>query len=315
MSEPTESELPKYPEGIRYSPVVFTATSLVIVFILYQFVGGGITLLIAGGSITADSVMLARGATMAAQFLFLLIPTLWLVKRQHGALSAALSFRMPSSSEIVLSILGMVALLQAAEGYIYFQGKIPLPESIVPYVEQIKKMIEETYRVLVEARSVPELIFVIIVVSVTPAICEEVLFRGLVQKNFSLALNAKRGVVVTGIIFGLYHFNPFHAVPLIALGMYFSFLQYRSRTLIIPMIAHFVNNAISVIAAYVYGYSSSDIPTLMQDEAEKINDGTVAMTTLLFLVIFGIVIKMYLRSTDHRVHDAAPAEHEKAESV
>ncbi len=312
MNEPTA---PHRPEGVRYSPVGFAFASLVIVFVLYQFVGGGITLLLAGGSITGDNVMLARSATMAAQFLFLLIPTLWLVRRQHGELKAALSFRMPSAAEIVLSILGMVALLQAAEGYIHFQGKIPLPESIVPFVEQIKKMIEETYRVLVEARSVPELIFVIIVVSFTPAICEEVLFRGLVQKNLSLAVNAKRGFIVTGIIFGLYHFNPFHAVPLIALGIYFSFLQYRSRTLVIPMIAHFVNNSVSVIASYVYGYSSSDIPTFMQGETEGIHDGAVAMTMLLFLLIFGVVVKMYLRSTDHLVHDASPAVREKAETV
>lgn len=315
MSEPTELPAPKHPEGVRFSPVGFAVASLVIVFVLYQFVGGGITLLIAGGSITEDSVMLARGATMVAQFLFLLIPTLWLVQRQHGVLSAALSFRKPSMNEIVLSILGMVALLQAAEGYIYFQGKIPLPESIVPFVEQIKKMIEETYRVLVESHSLPELIFVIFVVSVTPAICEEVLFRGLVQKNLSLAVNAKRGAIVTGIIFGLYHFNPFHAVPLIALGIYFSFLQYRSQTLIIPMIAHFVNNAISVIAAYVYGYTSSDIPTLMQGDADMMNDGTVAMTMLLFTVIFGIVVKMYLRSTDHIARGTAAAELKKPETV
>ena len=102
---------------------------------------------------------------------------------------------------------------------------------------------------------------------------------------------------------------------MIALGIYFSFLQYRSQTLIIPMIAHFVNNAISVIAAYVYGYTSSDIPTLMQGDADMMNDGTVAMTMLLFTVIFGIVVKMYLRSTDHIARGTAAADLKSTETV
>jgi hypothetical protein len=299
VTEESEPQSHNTPDGTRYAPVRFAIASLAVVFVLYQFVGGGITLLLSGGSISQDNVMLARSSTMIAQFLFLLLPTLWLLRRQHGSLSSVLSFRMPGVSEIVLSILGMIALLQVAEGYIYFQDKIPVPESIVPYIEMMKRMIEETYRVLVEARSLPELLFVIVVVSVTPAICEEVLFRGLVQTNFSMATDARRGVIVTGIVFGLYHFNPFHAVPLIGLGIYFGFLQYRSRTLVIPMIAHFVNNGISVVMAYVYGYTSADTPTLLKGEAGEMNDGAVLMTTLLFLAFFVMLMKFYVRTTDH----------------
>lgn len=299
MTEPSliHSEHPT--EHTRYAPAVFAVVSLAIVFVLYQFIGGGITLWLVGGSITPDSVMLARVLTMGAQFLFLLLPTLWLVRRQHGMWSAALQWRVPSVNEVVLSIFGMIALLQVAEGYLYFQGFIPVPKEIAPFIESVKKMIEETYRILIEARSYPELLFVILVVSVTPSVCEEVLFRGLVQKNFSLALNPRRGFIVTGVIFGLYHFNPFHAVPLIALGIYFGFLQHRSRTLIIPILAHFVNNSFSVTAAYAYGFSASDMPSILYSAAEEADPVTVLLTSLFFMVIFFIMMKMYTRSTEN----------------
>jgi hypothetical protein len=306
MIEPSTPPAKTPAEQTRYAPAAFAVLSLAIVFMLYQIVGGGITLLLAGGSITQDNVMLARASTMAAQFLFLLLPTLWLVRKQHGTFSAVLQWRRPSLNEVVLSIFGMIALLQAAEGYLYFQGLIPLPEKIVPYIESVKKMIEETYRILVEARTYPELLFVILVVSVTPSFCEEVLFRGLVQKNFSLALNPRRGFIVTGIIFGLYHFNPFHAVPLIALGIYFGFLQYRSRTLIIPILAHFVNNSFSVTAAYAYGFSASDMPSIMYSSADEADPVTVLLTSLFFMVIFFIMMKMYVRSTEG-IESAVPA--------
>lgn len=298
MSEivpPIES---RHPEGVKYSPAAFAVVSLVGLFFLYQFVGGGLTLLLVGGDVTHDNVMVVRIATMAAQFIFLLVPTLLLAKMQHGVLMNALRWRIPSAVEVVLSILGMIALLQAAEGYIYFQEKIPLPEDVVPFVEMVKKMIEETYRVLVEAHSVPELLLVIAVVSLTPAVCEEIFFRGLVQKNFSLGTNGVRGFLITGIIFGLYHFNPFHAVPLVALGIYFSFLQYRSQTLIIPMIAHFVNNTFSVLAAYVYGFNASDTPSLLAGTAESISTATVLGTTVLSILIFILIIRMYIKTTE-----------------
>lgn len=300
MSEIVTSTLQsKYPEGVKYSPIAFAFVSLIGLFFLYQFVGGGITLLLVGGDITQDTVSTARIATMVGQFVLLLLPTLLLVKAQHGVFSRALQWRIPTTAEVLLSFLGMIALLQAAEGYMYFQDKIPLPESVLPLVEMLKKMIEETYRMLVVARSLPELLFVIVVVALTPAICEEVFFRGLIQKNFSLGTNAVRGFVITGIIFGLYHFNPFQAVPLMALGVYFSFLQYRSQTLIIPMIAHFVNNTFSVVAAYVYGFDQSEVPSLLMSEGESVSAATVLGTTVLFIIIFSIVVRMYIRATEH----------------
>lgn len=295
-----------HPEGVRYAPAAFAVAGLALVFLLYQFVGGGITLLVAGGNITLDNVMLARTATMLAQIIFLLIPTLWLMRLQHGPRSGVLQWRIPSAAELIIAILGMAALLQVAEGYMYFQDMIPLPESIAPLIDQLKKMIEATYRVLIEAHSVPELLFVIAVVAVTPAICEEILFRALVQKNFSLASNPVRGFIITGVIFGLYHFNPFQAVPLVALGIYFSFLQYRSQSIIIPMAAHFVNNTLSVIVSYVYGFDGADMPSVLKSQMADTSDSSVLLMALFFLAFFFFLMKVYWRITGTK-NTAGPA--------
>jgi len=298
MSEIVAQLPSQHPEGVKYSPLGFAIVSLVLIFILYQIIGGAISLLILGGTISGNNLALARTITMVAQFLLLLIPTLWLAKYQHSTINNALKWRIPKASEIILSILGMAALLQVAEGYIYFQDKIPIPESIAPFVEMAKKIIEKTYKVLVEAHSLPELFFVIAVAALTPAICEEILFRGLVQKNLTLASNGVRGFLITGIIFGLYHFNPFLAVPLIALGIYFSFLQYRSQTLLIPILAHFVNNTLSVIAAYVYGYDNSDMPSIIMREGADTSNAAVLTTSILFAFIFFIIVKTYINVTE-----------------
>lgn len=288
----------KNPEGVKYSPLGFAVISLALIFFLYQIIGGSIAVIIAGGDITLDNVTLARAITMVSQLLFLLIPTLWLARMQHGAVARALPWRVPKLSEVLLSLLGLIALLQVAEGYMYFQDKIPIPEHIAPFVEMVKKLIEETYKILVQAHTLPELFFVIIVAALTPSICEEILFRGLVQKNFTLASNGVRGFLTTGIIFGLYHLNPFLVVPLVALGVYFSFLQYRSQTLLLPIIAHFVNNTLSTIAAYVYGFDKANVPSLFMQEAEELTT-TLAISSMIFFgVIFFIILKLYINVTN-----------------
>jgi uncharacterized protein len=298
MIENVEIPASKHPEGVQYSPLGFVIVSLIIVFVLYQIVGGAAAVLISGGDVSKDNVSVARIITMIAQFILLLLPTLWLIKRQHTDFANVLKWRIPTASEIILSVIGMAALLQVAEGYIYFQDKIPIPESIAPYVEMMKRLIEDTYRVLVETSTVPELIFVIAVAAITPAICEEILFRGLVQKNLSLASTPVQGFLFTGIIFGLYHFNPFLAVPLVALGVYFSFLQYRSQSLIIPILAHLVNNTFSVVAAHIYGFDQSDIPSILKTESGSVSDISVLSTSAIFLVVFVVIVMFYIRVTD-----------------
>ncbi len=283
-------------KSTRFSPLVFAILSLIGVFILYQGMGGGIAFLIFGSRVTQENLAVVRFTTMVSQFIFLLIPTLLLIKWQHGSLRAALPLRIPKMSEIILTVVSVMALQQVLEGYIFFQDKIPLPSSIAPYVEMMKKSIEETYKLLVETHSVLELLYIIIIVSVTPALCEEVLFRGLIQKNILLGSNVTLSWIVTGVIFALYHVNPFLVVPLMLIGMFFSFLLHRSQTIILPMIAHFTNNVISAMQAFTWHDEPSRGSLSIFEQAS-----TPMPLVLILIVGFGLVFAisfiMYLKTT------------------
>lgn len=292
-----ESDIFQSPQT-KYKPAGFAVAALVGLFFLYQLVGGGITYFLIGGQVTNENVTRARLATMLSQFLFLLIPTILLAKRQHGKISEAFRWRIPSFTESFLAIVGMIALMQIGEMYLFFQSKIPLPEKWIPFLETLKHAIEEAFKLLIEARSLPELLFVVLIAAVTPAICEELMFRGLIQKNLSLAYGSKKGFIIAGTIFGLYHMNPFWVVPLIALGIYFSFLQYRSQTLILPIIAHLINNASATIGVYFYGNPDSTTPTLFMGEQSEPSLSVVLGTGIVFSVIFYLVIVQYIKRTE-----------------
>lgn len=307
MNETIENEAGLFQaQQTRYRPSAFAFTALAILFVLYQLVGGGITVLIIGSAVTPDNVMVSRLATMLAQIIFLLIPTLYLARRQNGSLKDVFAFRMPSFMEWFLALSGMLALMQVAETYLYLQSMIPLPEAIAPFIEQFKEAIDATFKMLLVAQSLPELLFVILVAAVTPAVCEELMFRGLIQRNFTLAYGGKIGFLYTGIIFALYHLNPFWLLPLIALGTYFSFLQYRSRSLWLPIAAHLINNGTATVGAFLFGATDETTPTIFLGAESEPSMAAVLGTGAIFAMLFVMLLNQYIRVTD-RVHSGEAA--------
>jgi uncharacterized protein len=282
---------------MRMNPLGFVVFALAGIFFLYQVVGGGLTLLLFGQSITNENVQWMRAGTMLAQLIFLLIPTVLLMRVRHGSIRFSLPWRVPKSTEFVLAVVGVFSLQQVMEGYLFFQDKIPLPESLRPFIEMVRKLIEETYTMLVQAHSPLELLFVIVVVAVTPAICEELLFRGLIQKNMTLATNKKAGFIFTGIIFGLYHMNPFLVVPLVGLGILFGLFMYRSETILISMVAHFVNNLVSVLGVYYESDMKNSTALSMFNSLSDFSSTFVLSSTLGFGIIFLVTMYFYWQVT------------------
>jgi uncharacterized protein len=237
-------------------PVMYGIFVLLIIFFLYQIVGGGLTVLMFGLDFSDDTISGIRWVTLGGQVLLLLIPTLLLLKMQSGHIRGFIRLKPIGLTECLLIAVGVIALQQFLQGYMVIQDQLPLPEAIKPFVENMRQSIERMYRILVASDSVPELLFVILVVALVPAISEEVLFRGLVQRNFEFSFGLAGGGIAAGIIFGLYHLNPFSLVPLMVLGILFGLLVYKTGSILSAMVAHFVNNLTAILAVYIRGADS-----------------------------------------------------------
>jgi membrane protease YdiL (CAAX protease family) len=247
-----DSGLPPRPPFLqRLHPVAFAILSLILVFFLYQVVAGGITLLLANGKITSDNVSLVRWSTLIGQLVFLLVPTLVLVRLRTGTWLQYFRIHLPEAREVIVTVVAVFALQQVLQCYMFLQEAIPLPAPVKEIVDQFKQIIEETYRLLVQSHSAWEFLGVVIVVALVPSITEEFLFRGLVQGSFEEAAGGLRAAILSGVIFGAYHLNPFSFVPLISLGIYFGFLVYRSQNIALAVSAHFFNNFLACVAAYL----------------------------------------------------------------
>ncbi len=85
--------------------------------------------------------------------------------------------------------------------------------------------------------------------ALTPALCEEFLFRGVLLQSFRPAWGESRAVAVTAALFALFHMNPYQLSVTFVLGCLLGWLVVRTRSLLAPITFHLVNNTVVLAAA------------------------------------------------------------------
>lgn len=78
-------------------------------------------------------------------------------------------------------------------------------------------------------------------IGVQAALVEESLFRGYLQPTFNARLGTVAGVVVTALVFAIYHlnFSPLGLAGKFFLGLIYGILREQSQALVSPAFAHF----------------------------------------------------------------------------
>lgn len=243
------------------SPGLAAFIGLIGVFVLYQIGGSVLTLIIFGFDMESANVNALRIMTVAGQTLLILLPALLLAKYVYEDVTIALRFRMPKIRDFLIFFIGLIILIPLFQSFLYLQNYVieqmaansEAVSQIKQLLDELDKLVESAYGELLTAGSIYEGILIIFVIAVTPALCEEVLFRGFVQTSFELSTKPFTAMFLTALFFGLYHFNPYGLIPLIILGIYLSYSVYITDSIIVPMVLHFVNNFLSIILFFIFG--------------------------------------------------------------
>ncbi len=279
----------------QISPVAAAIIGLVGGFFLYQIVGGILTLLVFGFNLDKAPVNGVRLMTMAGQILFILLPALVFSKWFYEDVSAIIRVKTPRLTEIALFTLGIIVLTPLLQNYIYIQNfffdklaaSSPFFHSVKSFFDSMNDLVEKTYGNLLDAKSIPEGFLVVLVVAVVPALCEEVMFRGFIQRSLEFKLKPVWAALITAVFFGIYHFSPYGLIPLISLGFYFGFAAYKSNSIAVPMFLHFLNNFTAIILYFIYGNDE-----LLNSSVSKDVDLTSSFVTLFLLILafIGVII-------------------------
>ncbi len=284
------------------SPLAAAFTGLVVVFVLYQIGGSILTLLIFGLDIQSANINAMRLMTIGGQIMFILLPALIFAKLIYEDVGTIIRFKLPSFKEITVFIVGMILITPLLQTYLYVQNfvinqlaeKYVIVERIKSILDKLDKLVTETYSELLRSETIFEASFIVIVVAVVPAICEEVFFRGYVQKSFEFRIRPVWAALVTAIFFALYHFNPYGLIALFALGFFFGYSAYKSNSIFIPLILHFLNNFIAVMTYFILGEEEF----IQADVSDPSQIGTNLFLFVFFLLLFILYILLVNRNYD-----------------
>jgi membrane protease YdiL (CAAX protease family) len=133
------------------------------------------------------------------------------------------------------------------------------------------------------------------VIAVLPGIGEELLFRGFLQNLLKrIFKNDHVAIWVAAVLFSAIHFQFYGFIPRMLLGALFGYIYVWSGNLLYPIIAHFVNNCVSLVALYVYQKGLTDIDV---ESTEALPTMYVIIFSALFVVTL-IYFKNYLAKTN-----------------
>lgn len=242
-------------ERAGFNPLLSAFLGLVLAFILFQGISTIMTvvMLVFVRDISLEALLADMPAVLEAhagdliiantvgQVFGLLIPGIWFARLHSSTWPAFLRLNGVDPRFVILSVIGLVALIPLVQTLGTWSDSLPWPDSIRFFEKQQMDLIE---RILLQDFS---LLFSISMLALTPAICEEVLFRGYVQRQAERSLGIFWGIAFSGIVFGLYHLRLTQALPLSVLGIFLTWMTWRSGSLVPAILVHLANNAFAAI--------------------------------------------------------------------
>ena len=88
------------------------------------------------------------------------------------------------------------------------------------------------------------------VIALAPAICEEIVARGVLMKTYERR-GSYAGIIISALFFGIMHMDIQNLFGPIVFGLLFGYIVYRTGSILAGMLAHFTNNAFAMLLSYV----------------------------------------------------------------
>jgi uncharacterized protein len=223
-----------------------------------------------------------------------IFPPLMFAYLDEGSISRYLKIdRLPGLLVMVLSCMLVFSALPLIHWSADINELLSLPEWLAGFEKWMKETEEnarEITEVFLDVTTTGGLFINLIMIALLPAIGEELFFRGVIQKLFHQWLkNAHWAVIITAVIFSALHLQFYGFLPRTILGIMFGYLFVITKSLWVPILAHFVNNGAAVIVAFLFRKE------ILQSDYQEIgyseNPLWVIISILTIVVLFVVIIR------------------------
>jgi membrane protease YdiL (CAAX protease family) len=170
--------------------------------------------------------------------------------------------------------------------FIEWNASMQLPPFLKEIEEWMRSKEDQLLKMtlfMTKFESLSQLFIAIVVIALIPAIGEEVLFRGILQRKLAESWsNVHLSIWASAFVFSAIHFQFYGFLPRLLLGALFGYLYYWTGRLSIAIFAHFVNNGFTVVLLYLYHIKV--IETNIEEKAMPL------ATSLLSLVLSAAIL-------------------------
>jgi uncharacterized protein len=196
---------------------------------------------------------------------------------------------------LLLCLFIMISFIVVDSAIIEWNKNIVFPEflkSFELWARSHEEQAEALTKMFTQFTSFGDFAIAMIVVAVGAGICEEFLFRGIIQNELMRGTkNIHVSIWVAAFLFSAIHLQFFGFVPRMLLGGLFGYLYYWSGNLLVPMFAHFVNNGFSVLMLYLY--QQKIVPLDVEKE-----EAAPWYAILVFALIAAVLLYLFKKKSD-----------------
>ena len=201
----------------------------------------------------------------------------------------------------LLTIVIMFAASPALEYTTLLNKGMKLPsflKEVEAWMLQQELKMEFLTKKFIVMNSFSSLLVNLLMLAIIPAFGEELIFRGGFQPIFTRWFrNYHVAIWLTAIIFSSIHFQFYGFLPRMFLGALFGYLFVWSGSLWLPILGHFLNNALAVFTAYWYQQQGLSIDKMF--ESEPSSPALISIS----LIIFIVSIRYFYRYTQKLIEN------------
>ncbi|MEE3392945.1 MAG: ABC transporter permease subunit/CPBP intramembrane protease [Lachnospiraceae bacterium] len=208
-----------------YPPVSETILIWIIIMLLMNYIGGSVVL-----------KHMTAGVILQQAFVGI-IPILVLIYTKSD-IKKTLVIKAPRARDLLASILLIGGLIPVNEVLSTALADL-LPSSI--------KNVNDTFGNLTGGLG---LIPALLLIALTPAICEEILFRGYMFSAARHKFRLAPAILLVSVCFGISHMSLIKFIPTALLGAFLCYVVYKTDSIFNSSIMHFINNGLSVCIMY-----------------------------------------------------------------
>ena len=180
----------------------------------------------------------------------------YVLSRIESKRTTYFNFTLPVPNRLLLlSVVVMLVSLPLLELSILLNLKMQLPEFLSGLEAWMKKKeleMERMTHLLINTTTYGGLALNILMIAIIPGIGEELLFRGVLQNIFIRWIKSPHlAIWIVAILFSAIHVQFYGFLPRMLMGALFGYLYYWGKSIWLPILAHFANNAYAVISSFI----------------------------------------------------------------